>query len=73
LLLITSLFCYGQRLKCCCYATGIDVGNSSSGFAVALTSDSAALLWFSWPGEFAQQPKTLTALLYDTATWKPVA
>jgi hypothetical protein len=28
---------------------------------------------FSWPGELIQQSTTLNALLYETATWRPIA
>ena len=36
-------------------------------------TEPAVQLQFSWPGELIQQAKTLTALLYDTVTWRPIA
>ena len=54
-------------------ATGIDFGTARSGYAFAVGTEPAVQLQFSWPGELIQQAKTLTALLYDTVTWRPIA
>jgi hypothetical protein len=52
---------------------GIDFGAARSGYAFALGTDQVVGLQYSWPGELIQQPTNLTALLYDTATWRPIA
>jgi hypothetical protein len=44
-----------------------------SSYAFALGTDQVVQHQFSWPGEPIQQAKTLTALLYDTTTWRPIA
>ncbi len=54
-------------------AAGIDFGTARSGYAFALGTDASVQLQFTWPGELIQQAKTLTALLYDTTTWRPIA
>ena len=38
-----------------------------------LGTDQVVQLQLGWPGELIQRPKTITALLYDTTTWRPVA
>lgn len=35
--------------------------------------NSTVQLQYNWPGEQVAQAKTMTALLYETNTWKPVA
>jgi hypothetical protein len=52
---------------------GIDFGAARSGYGFALGTDQVVQLKYSWPGELIQQAKTLTSLLYDTATWRPIA
>jgi hypothetical protein len=55
-------------------AAGIDFGTARSGYAFALGTDQQVVqVQLSWPGELIQQAKTLTALLYDTTTWRPIA
>jgi hypothetical protein len=52
---------------------GIDVGAALSGYAFAYGSDAVPTLQREWPGLETPASKTLTALLYDTQTWQPVA
>lgn len=52
---------------------GIDFGTTHSGFAYAYGSSGRPRLQQQWPGEELPQAKTLSALLYATSTYLPVA
>jgi hypothetical protein len=52
---------------------GIDFGTTHSGFAYAYGSSGRPRLQQHWPGEELPQAKTLSALLYATSTYLPVA